>query len=75
MKYLRKGMIVKWSGNSPCIGKLIKRERRDCWVLNDTESDENGEYYDSCHKSHLRRATEVEKKQYRKSGLLILKTK
>jgi len=68
---LRKGMIVKWSGNSPCIGKLQKRERRDCWVLNDTEPDENGEYWDSCSEIHLRRATEAEKKEYRKSGQLI----
>jgi len=72
---LKKGMIVKWMGNNPCIGKLQKKKDRwDCWVLNDTEPDDNGACHDSCHESNLIPATKEEKKQYRKSGQLILRS-
>lgn len=61
------GMIVKWTGYDPCIGRLQGRTKyiKDCWILSAS--------HDSCNEIHLLRATNKERKLYRRSKQSILR--
>lgn len=61
-KNIKIGMVVTWSGHRPAIGKIIGRCNtfNDSWKL-------SGESHNSCCHENLIKATEKQKREYKKA--------